>query len=379
MKKAYYLLAYVLVVFTACQKQPIIGGGANGSSYIKTINYTLSSADYAPLGSTVYSYKTKSFSSDADAKLYIPTILNSKFPQLDSGSTANISFYEQPILADSLYSDILYAPTTADYYSVTVKYSDFSTAQAIAFLNLKYPTPVANQLSVLNYTYYESGFTPSAGIPNTIHSYLYLNGSWAKIYTITAAQYASAFRGQYNEFVAADAPNLANIFNTFLKADPQVAATAKAGNVIYVSYNYYASKDYQRVLALGYDGTNWTTATTSTLAFIKKGSTWIPDPTVYYTVNANGKDNTLIANSTFANATARSNYGSYGDFNIQSSSPYYWSQTDINNAMILVLTTDFPNPKVNTPYKITYLAYNGSTYPVTSLFNFDGTNWSFVQ
>src|ERR1700761_4670259 len=102
MKKIYYLLALVAVGFTACQKQPIVGLGGSGSSEVKALNITLASADYATLGKTVYAYNTKNFASDADAKQYIPTILNTQYPQLSNGSTANITFSEQPVLADSV-------------------------------------------------------------------------------------------------------------------------------------------------------------------------------------------------------------------------------------------------------------------------------------
>jgi len=346
----------------------------------KSLTYTLVAADYKLLPSTAAANKSGNFTSVADANANIPTILNSKFPfGYGDGSNASITYTSAPITvkpADSLFADVAYTLTHDDYLLLPKNtFTDFSTAQILSWLPYKYPTPVDNQLAVLSYSYFQSGVTPNSGVPRT-DSFLYLNGAWIELYTISAAQYASIGHGNFNEIVAADLPTLPATFNTFLKADPTVAATAKAGNVIYVSYNYFASKvDYQRVLPLTFDGTNWvsTPVTLNTLTFVKAKGSWAPDPTIFYTTVA--ADYTLVGNSTLANATARSNYAQFGDFNIQTGSQYFWSQDDINSALILVLQARFPSPQVNIPYHINYLIYTGTTSSTFAVFIYDGSTW----
>ena len=104
----------------------------------KTLTYTLQAADYALLPATVPAKAALGFSSGTEAKTNIPAILNYKFFDYPTGSNANVTYTNVAVtikLPDSLYSNIAYTVTNADYFSITVKYTDFSTAQAIAFLN----------------------------------------------------------------------------------------------------------------------------------------------------------------------------------------------------------------------------------------------------
>jgi len=368
MKKIYYLLAFAAITVTGCQKQPIVGLGGSGANEVKTLNLTLASSDYSTLGSTVYASKTKNFNSDADAKQYIPTILNNEYPQLSNGSKANITFSEQPVLVDSVLKDQQYTLVTTptnDYKLLPGNnYSDFSIAQTIAWLPYKFPTPATTQQEILTFAYYNGQTTTTSTF-----AFLYLNGSWRQAYLLTPAQYAAVGRPAYSEFTSADDANIPSFLNAVLKSDPSVMATAKSGSIQYVSFTYYNSAKVttQRVLAMGFDGTNWSPLATTTLAFLKSGGTWIPDPTVYYTLTK--ADITSIGNGTNGTTSQRANLLQYGDFS-------GWSKTDLQNAIIVVLTTDFPNPKVNINYVVTYLNYtNSADVPTTITFQYNGTAW----
>ena len=371
MKKIFYLMVIVAVTFSACQKQPIISTGG----YTKTIAITLGASDYTSLGKSVYSYYTKNFNSDADAKTYIPTILNSEYPQLDNGSKANVTFSEQLVQTDSVYKDLTYALVTTPTNDYTLlpgnKFSDFSISQLLAWMPYKYPSPVANQQAILTFAYYNGQTTATATF-----AVAYINNAWQQIYLLTPAQYTSVGHPAYSQFTSADDANIPSYINAILKADPSVMATAKVGTMQYVSFNYYSSAKVtsQRILTFAYNGTNWITTATNTLAFIKSGGTWIPDPTVYYTLNSadtklignpNGTNNTTIGTS-----AQRANLYQYGDFETS------WTTADLDNAMILVLTTDFPTPKVNVNYVVTYLSYTGGTdVPTNLIFVYNGTTW----
>jgi hypothetical protein len=367
MKKIYYLLALIAVVFTACQKQPVVGPAA----YTKTMTLTLAESDYQLLPTSDYPHSTFSFDNTADANTYIPIILNARDPQLGNGSTANVTYtISSPYfkLADSVYKDVAYTLTNADYTLLPGNtFTDFSASQILKWLPYKYPAPVSNQLAVLTFNYFSS---PSTTVQT--FSYLYTGGAWQQIYMISNAQYASVGRSNFNQFTSADDANLIAYLSGILKADIALSATAKYGDMQYVSFNYYftsTKSTYQRVIPLLYNGSSWihTASITNTLSYVKSGGTWIADPTVYYTLKT--ADTKLIAASTIGTAAQRTNLGQYGDFS-------GWAAADIQSAMILVLTTDFPSPKLNIDYKITYLNYTGgSDVPTTLTFQNNGTAW----
>lgn len=194
---------------------------------------------------------------------------------------------------------------------------------------------------------------------------------------LTPAQYAAVNHPAFSEFTSADDGKIPSYLNAILKTDPSVMAIARVGSIQYVSFTYFTSAKVttQRVFAMTYNGTDWVTQATNTLAFIKSGGTWIPDPTVYYILTT--ADTKLIGNpngtnnQTIGTVAERANLFQYGDFS-------GWSATDLNNAIILVLTTDFPNPKVNVNYKVTYLKYTGVDTPTVLTFKYNGTAWAPV-
>jgi hypothetical protein len=377
MKKIIYLLALMALVFSACQKQPLITPAA----YTKAMTFTLAISDYQLLPNTAYPYKSYNFNSVADANTYIPAILNAKEPQLGNGSTAVITYTLSPAsvtLADTTNSKTAYTLTNADYLLLPGnKFTDFSNAQMLSWLPYKYPAPANNQLAVLTYTYYESGATPSSGVPAT-DAFLYSNGAWAKIYRVSSAQYASVGRATNNWFIATDVPNIPSYINTFLKADATVAAGAKTGNVILVNYRYLTT--YQKVLALTFDGNNWVNGSTqSTSSYLKNAGTWIPDPTVYLTLAKS--DYAYIGTTTAGTVAARANVAQYGDFNISApTDATYWSDTDLNNAFIALLQYKYTQPLNGQIFNLTYAVYSfGVISNKTKTFSYNGSAFVFVK
>lgn len=403
MKRIYYLLAFIAVAtaFTACN--PLDKTYKDLGNIPKptappaapiVVTTTLTAADYGLLPSTNYAKTAQGFNNINDAKTGVSVILGAKYPTAVNKSSALVTFgITNPVFkpADSLYSHVYYAVINPDDYvaaqgTTGTTFKDYSDAQVLLFLKYKYPTPSDNQLVVLNYIYYSSGLTPSSGV-NTTDSFIYLNGSWMKIYTITNAQYGSVGHGIYNQFVTADNPATINgYFNTFLKNDATVAATVKYGDTKYISYNYYISSGtakgtYQRVQVLTFDGTNWvTTPIASTpLSFLKTDGVWVADNTVSYTLVAN--DYKYMGNNTTAGSAAgRANIVSYPDFNVSATTDAtYWSDTDIQGALITFLVHAYPAAAVNQKFNITYLQYfKGATSNVTKVFQYDGTTFVFV-
>lgn len=393
MKKIFnvFAIAAAAVVVTSCNPldktyktiddNPI---PAAASSY----TYTVVAADYKLLPTTSTAYKNGVFSTSVDANTYVPTILAAKYPLAGNGSKATVTYNiatatPQIKLADSLYTHVAYTLTNADYLLLpNNKYTDFSDAQVESWLpyagnptgavGTSFGSPAANTLALLTFNYYASGSTTTQTF-----SYLYISSAWKKIYTITPAQYASIGKGgTNNDFSSSDDATLPSYLNAFLKADISVMATAKVGDLQYVSYKYYATatkSTYQRVMVLQFDGTNWTTgAVTTTVSntFSKTNGTWASQVIISYTLNS--ADIELIANSTAGTADARTNLESYKDFDSA------WGVADLDAAMIIVLTADYPSPQSGAIYSVTYPKYSGSA-PNPLNFLWDGTKWVAQQ
>src|SRR5260221_9618126 len=120
MKKIHYLLAVITLAFTACQKEPLVPLPSLTKTAALTL--TLAPSDYQMLPSKDYPYSSYNFNSIADARIYIPMILNAEASaQLNNGSTAAVTFNIAPAslkVADSLYSHVFYTVTSADYVAV---------------------------------------------------------------------------------------------------------------------------------------------------------------------------------------------------------------------------------------------------------------------
>lgn len=377
-KNILYLVALVGVLFAACN--PLKDEINNLKPVVtdKTLALTLATADYGLLPSANYAQKGQYFATTADANSSIPVILNVKYPQLGNGTKANVVYNSLALQikpADSLLTSIAYTVTDADYAATNGNaFKNFSAANVLKFLATKYPAAVDKQLSVLSYVYFESGATSSAGVPVT-DTFIFLNNEWIKAYQVSQAQYISAGKLTLFNFAAADEANLTGFFNAFLKADAAVAAKAKVGDIKYVSFAYFASnRTYQRIKTLVFDGLNWVTKAipSAPLAFLKKNGTWIPDPTVYYTLVA--ADYTNIADnapSAIGNTANRANLKQFRNFNMAAGQSTSWTAADVEAALIFVLNAKFAaaavDPTVN--YKISFIAYNGSsTGPVEKIF-----------
>lgn len=360
MKKIYYLMALISVVFASCDP----------------LSKTYKDIDANPTARFISFSTTTSYASTDAAKTGIAGLLNTKYADMPEGSTASVTFsYSTTVVVtpnpDNLLSHVAYTLVASDYPSGTT----INTAQAITFLNAKYPTPVANQLAVLTYNYVETNVTPAAGVTTT-DSYMYIGGVWTKIYTISPAQYTLANRGVNGYFLTADLPNLPSIFNTLLLTDANNFG-AKVGDIKYVSYKYNTTA--QNVMALMFDGTNWVFK--GTLNFLKFKGTWIPDPTIYVNepAGANNPDYAYLKTLAIGSDAARTSAANFGDFDMRSGNAAQWQDSEVTAALAAILLHKFPTPTVGIPYKITYVIFTGSAVTVSKIFVFNGTAFVVQQ
>ncbi|WP_316809820.1 hypothetical protein [Pedobacter heparinus] len=366
-KNILYLVAFISMIFTACNPLK------------DEINNLKPNTDTKTMALTV----TTNYSSAAAANTGIVATLNKDYAQMPNGTKANVVYNAIPAQikpADSLLKKITYIVTDADYAATNGNaFKNFSAINVLKFLGTKYPVAVDKQLAVLSYVYFESGATSSAGVA-VVETFIFLNNEWIKAYQVSQAQYISAGKLTVFNFGAADEANLTGFFNTFLKSDASVAAKAKAGDIKYVSFAYFASSNtYQRIKALIFDGVNWGTKAipSAPLAFLKKNGTWIPDPTVYYTLIR--ADYNTIGASTVGTAAARANLAQFGSFDV-SGGANNWPDADINAGLIVILNVKYASAPVDETvlYKITYALFRGAGPTGTKSFAKTATGFVFV-
>lgn len=393
-KNILYLAAFISLIFAACNPLKDEINNLKPVANDRTLTLTLANTDYALLPTGNYAKTGFYFATTADANSFISVILNAKYPQFGNGTKANVIYNSLPAQikpADSVFANVQYTVTTSDYTDAASavgngSFKTYSVAQAAAFLEWKYPkatTPV-NKLVLLSYQFFQSNVTTSAGIPVT-EAFLLFSTGWQKIYLVSPAQYATLGRGVNNGFVSAEATNLSSYFNTLLKADPGIVSP-KAGDVRYVSYKYYQSSSviYQRVQMVIFDGINWVTKSVpmGPLAFLKKGGTWIPDPTIYYTLlkaeyavlKSIPADNTIIGTS-----SGRTNAGDFGSFDVTGGANT-WTDAQINEALIYILNGKYASAPVDESvlYNITYALFRGATPTDVKTFAKTATGFVFV-
>lgn len=380
MKKIVYLLSALMLAFTACDPMEDVYDELDKIAADKAdetdVVTTLTAAEYKLL-KNVPDYITKKnyFATEDEAIQHIPAILASKYAHLGNGADAFVT-YNQQIFPGAYSSTVAKVETyTAqpEDYDVTGdgKYDNFNSAGDLEkFLDYKYPDAVENQLVVFTFNYYLNGATVTL-----TDSFYRINGAWVDIYHVTAADYASV--GKNADFSSSDDAVLKEYFNKFLK---NRYYGSKEGDVQYVSYAYYKSGSAtQKVMVMGFDGANWNPVTSDavkavTLKFNKKANEWNVDFTIDYTlVNADydwiGKNNPTPDYGTTDN---RANLAQYRSFYVEKQDNRFWSQEDIDKAIIAFAKHQFPNPKKGVKYKISYKIYNASTITVYSLLEQDG-------
>lgn len=413
MKKIYYLFAFagMLAAFSSCKPLsktydtlgdvpgPVLPASPTSNSI------TLVDADYGSLPNTNAAQSAHFFVTTNDALTSIPTILNTKYPaNVIDKSTVTVTFPVGPAvpsikLIDSVYSHVIYTLTNADYLLLPKNtFLDFSDAQIITWfpysgnpsneVATSWGAPTGNTLAVPTFNYFITG-------TNTVQtfSYLYSGTAWKKIYMITAAQYASIGKGGTSvDFAAADAANLPAYFNAFLKADPAVSATAKVGDIQYVSYKYYggsAANTFQRVMPMGFDGTNWVAGQkvlTAVFTYNKAANTWTgtTDNSVNYTLTA-ANYSTIAAISGIASSAAVTNL-SHGNFAIAAGSAVTtptddgvrWTDAQIATGVQTILKTNYPSAANNQKFFATVAVYGGySTEVLEYIYNTSTTTFVY--
>lgn len=185
---------------------------------VATYTYTLVTADYTTISKTALAAATtkadstiataigtnKYFLSNSTASTTIATFLTTKYPYVDEGSSATVTYdYSAPYDTLTILSANKYTLVTADYdYMGTGtnqpgKYDNFSSSinpytYIPVWLKLtKYPYAVAGDVKLIRYKYYVS-----STVTNIISDVFVFDGTnWAKYQTTNATSKSFVYQG----------------------------------------------------------------------------------------------------------------------------------------------------------------------------------------
>ncbi|MCX2739652.1 hypothetical protein [Pontibacter anaerobius] len=356
MKKFLYLICSLALTVTACDPMEDVYDeldAVNTESDLK-MALTLTPAHYKVVTNKTY------FLSEEDAAAKIPAILDNKFPHLDNGTLATITYNSATTVFTNTYvsTEEEYTVTDEDYAALNFKYGNFDSADdMVTFLNYKYPNAEDKQLVKLTFDWYSGAASPST--QEKIDHFFFVNGEWVDTYVVTEENYESVEHTKYS-FSSSDGANLDLYLDKFLR---ESVLGAKPGDVQYVSYAYYSSSSRttsQRVTAMAFDGTSWKSLKDSvteeaTLNLSKQKGIWVPDLSIRYTLVAD--DYGWIAQQEgIADATAIASLSRYRNFDVS-----MWSTDNIVKALGTLMKKYYPNAKAGQKFSITYVIYAGGT------------------
>ncbi|WP_299819434.1 hypothetical protein [uncultured Pontibacter sp.] len=355
MKKYIYIICSLALTFTACDPMEDVYDELDALDKVSdhTMAITLGADDYKIATKNAY------FLSEEDAAAKIPAILDSKYPHLDNGTVATVTYNTATTVFTNTYVSSVeeYEVTDEEYTALGFKYGNFDSADdMVTFLKHKYPEAKDKQLVKLTYAWYNGSTDPST--QDVTNHFFLVNGEWVQTYLVTNANYESVNHTKYT-FSSSDGDNLALYLDKFLK---ESVLGAKAGDVQYVSYAYYSSSSKttsQRVTAMGYNGSNWyeldeSVTTEAALNFSKQDGVWVPDLSIRYTLV--GADYLWISEQPVGDAAALASLGRYSNFDTS-----LWPRADLIKALGALLKNKYPNAEAGQKFKVTYIVYAGGT------------------
>lgn len=165
--------------------------------------------------------------------------------------------------------------------------------------------------------------------------------------------------GYYNNFSSSLSPD--NYLPTFMNLNYPYG---QEEDQMILIYDYYSSSSGAQLrgnlftvvngIWEGYESTQ-----ERTLQFAHDGSVWVPDNTIKYTLTS--ADYTLIVESLGTKYPSETgNMASYGNFN-----GFSWDSDMILEALVAVVTNNFPSAEEGQKFAVTYSIYDGSTHDAT--------------
>ncbi len=341
MRKIFYLLTLVTLVFSSCSpledvydELDAVNGEENGIEGVTS--YTLIESDYTEsVEDGGLGFDSEFFSSEANVEETLPAFLANKYPVWGDGSLVNVTYnvYSPNILEPVTASSTLSSLNGIDAYLSADQ--DYETASNGTFVELTYDA------AVLSYELSDEDFVTIASA---------LSSSYPDA-TESAGQYGNFERREDDSAYWSDSMILEGLYEL-------LGGNYNLGQVVAVSFAIYDG------------GTNWSESFTIQYTgngFIKlDAEVTAVAPTVEYTLS--GGDYTTIATDSglvAAYPDATDNLNSFGNFNRQGGDDN-WTDEMILEGLNIIL----PTAAEGDIYAVTYDFYDGSggTEVVTLLY-----------
>lgn len=303
-------------------------------------------------------YKNKSFTSENEAKEFVPLILAKKYLYLGEGAIAQVT-YDLGSINTNLNTPVATTVTNDIYQAVTggTVYQNFnSEAQIIAGAKAIKPNP--NQGDWLKMTF---KWSKNTGIDSTANM-LYLSNSWYVAYILTPADYRKMDQPVNNSFSSATIAN--SFIPVFYKNRFPYKTTEGAKSV--VVWDLYANSIVtQKFTLLDYKNGNWILNNGTDKAVMKFSITkgiWVADNTIKYTLTTDDHKIT-VASVVTDNEAAKASIAQYGNFDLK----LFSAEGAVVKYLGLFLKKKFPDAAVGQKYLLTYKTFNPNATVSTHL------------
>jgi len=337
MKKIFYLLAVLGLVFTSCEPMDDIHAALDAQENVISgeADLIMSDDDYEFLD---LGYGT--FSSVDDAKTMIPSLLSDKYPVWGDGSLVNVSFK-------------LYDPLRVEDYTVTS--SDYD---ALIDMGDIQGAHLSSNYAINDFFTYKFSQADQGSYVELTYSSL----AEKILYTLTNDDFALVGNGNYGNFDIRTGKGEEDIevrrekIETILLNNFPDTPVNQQYLVSYAAFN----NSYDNVvleMLVEFDGTNYNMVT----------------GTEYELTDADVELIQTELGDTYPGPTA--NVIQYGSFDRRTTSDNYWSDEMLVEAIDVVLKNLDPTAVEGSKYAVTFVIYDGSTKDQTILVQLDNGSY----
>lgn len=295
------------------------------------------------------------FTSEDQAKQYIPLILSEIEPLLGKGSSALVTYHlYAPVRINNAESFTL---TEDDYEAIGENFPSLNSESDIyKAVNYLYPNPEEEDLVTLTYDYFASGSTTTR-----TSKLAFLDNSWKIAYVPTAADYA--FMGQaFTNFDSRTTgrARIAVLFNNLYKFNAVGDVRAAVFTYTYVpNGGVRVYEDF--LVAYTFDGNSWLAqedVMPRALQLGHDGETWVPDNTIKYTLTA--ADYTTVGTWKGLDTPDGGSANQYKNFDRRVGNAAEWDNAELEEGLGYLLNQLFPDAVVGQKYLVTAAIYNGA-------------------
>lgn len=356
MKKIFYI-ALVLSfgsLFQSCDPMKDIytdlDAGAIDQSGVVDIELTLTDTEYKFLEKVEGAeaiFANKSFSTEDQAKQFIPTILDRKYPYLGEKSSAKVT-YDLGNKDLKLSTPVLYTVGDDGYVAVTggTRFKNFnSETQIINGVKYYHTNPKQGDWVKITYTWSATNSLRTSDV-------IFLEGNWYISYVLEANDYTTMQQGFANFSTKETAEQLIPIFTK--NKYPYIVAEGYTLPIIYI-LRLSSSNINPTVALMKYSNGQWVVNNGTqkvVMQFAVTKGDWLADNTIKYTLTSD--DHRVEVSKYVSDGDAKASIAQYGNFDLK----LFTTRSMIVEALGSFLKNKFPAAAIGQRYLLTYRTFN---------------------